>query len=98
MNGYIFKGDVDVSKLQVETMPLEENVRLNIIVSRYNLQRLKYWAAISGKTPSAYASQIISARLEANFDLINRQLEDLAQSKGIQLSDLKELLDDQDSK
>ncbi len=85
-------------KPQAETMPLEENVRLNITVSRYNLQRLKYWAAVSGKTPSAYASQIISARLEANFDLINRQLEDLAQSQGMTLADLKELLDSQDSK
>jgi hypothetical protein len=79
-------------------MPLEENVRLNITISRYNLQRLKYWAAISGKTPSAYASQIISARLEVNFDLINQQLEDLAQSQGMTLADLKELLDKQDSK
>ncbi|BAZ40522.1 hypothetical protein NIES4101_64830 [Calothrix sp. NIES-4101] len=87
-----------MSKLQVETMPLEENVRLNITISRYNLQRLKYWAAISGKTPSAYASQIISARLEVNFDLINQQLEDLAQSQGMTLAELKELLDKQDSK
>jgi hypothetical protein len=87
-----------MSKLQIETMPLEENVRLNITISRYNLQRLKYWAAISGKTPSAYASQIISARLEVNFDLINQQLEDLAQSQGMTLADLKELLDNQDSK
>ncbi|AFZ01550.1 hypothetical protein [Calothrix sp. PCC 6303] len=87
-----------MSKPQIETMPLEENVRLNITISRYNLQRLKYWAAISGKTPSAYASQIISARLEVNFDLINQQLEDLAQSQGMTLADLKELLDKQDSK
>ncbi|NJR19986.1 MAG: hypothetical protein HC785_32910 [Calothrix sp. CSU_2_0] len=87
-----------MSKPQIETMPLEENVRLNITISRYNLQRLKYWAAISGKTPSAYASQIISARLEVNFDLINQQLEDLAQSQGMTLADLKELLDNQDSK
>jgi hypothetical protein len=61
---------------------MEDNVRLGVTISRYDLKRLKIWAMLHGRTPTAYAAQIISFQIESNFDLINRQLEDYARSRG----------------
>jgi hypothetical protein len=62
---------------------MEENVRVMITISPYDHRRLRLWAALHGKTPTAYAGQIVSARIESNFDDINKQIEDYAKSKGI---------------
>ncbi|MUG91347.1 hypothetical protein F7734_02120 [Scytonema sp. UIC 10036] len=43
---------------------------------------------MSGKTPSSYASQILAARIAANFDEINKQLEDLANAEGVTVEEL----------
>jgi hypothetical protein len=71
---------------------MEENLRLNITLSRYDLERLKIWAGLHGKTPSAYASQIISARIEGNFELINAQLSDYANNVNKSIAEAKEEL------
>jgi hypothetical protein len=78
------------------TMPPGENIRLQVLVSPYYLKRLKYWAKLSGKTPSAYASQILSARIEANFEDINKQLQNLAELEGISVKELIKLWDSEE--
>ncbi len=69
------------------TMP-DENVRVAITLSAYDYKRLKLWAMIHGRQAATYAAQIVSARIEANFDMINRQLEDYAKSQGKTLDEL----------
>jgi hypothetical protein len=78
---------------QMETMPPIENTRLNVVISRYYLKRLKYWAGLGGKTPSAFAGQILAARIEANFEDIDKQLVDAANTLGVTVEDLKRALD-----
>lgn len=63
----------------------EGNTRLNVVVSNFDLLQLKIWAKAHGKTPSAFAAQIVSARIEANLDLVDnlatRQAEALGMTK-----------------
>lgn len=76
---------------------MEENIKVAITVSKYDYRRLKLWAATHGKTPSAFAGQIVAARLESNFDAINKQIADYAKSRGIAVEELEiELIDDND--
>ncbi|GET41539.1 hypothetical protein [Microseira wollei] len=56
----------------------EENIRINITLSRYNYNRLKLWSKIHGRSPAAFAAQIVAARIEANFALLNEQAADYA--------------------
>lgn len=76
-----------VSSLE-ESMP-EENAKLGITISVYDLRRLRYWARVHGKTPTAYAGQLISARIESDFDQIEKQLTEIALSKGLSVQELK---------
>lgn len=66
----------------MEDFDVDDNVKLGLTISRYDLRRLKMWATIHGRSPTAYAAQIISSRLEANFATINEQFADYAKSKG----------------
>ena len=68
--------------MESEIMP-EGNIRVSISMSPYDYRRLKIWAALHGKTPTAYAGQVVSARIEANFEEINKQVEDYAKAKNI---------------
>ncbi|NER47583.1 MAG: hypothetical protein F6J92_12935 [Symploca sp. SIO1A3] len=68
---------------------LTENQRLNITISGFNLKKLTHWAKIHGKPPTTFAGQIISAQVEANLDLINKQMQELARLEGISAQDLE---------
>lgn len=70
---------------------MEENLRVNITLSPYVFKKLRDWAKLHGKTPSAYAGQIVSARVEANLDIIERMLNEYAVIKGISTEELNNL-------
>lgn len=68
-------------------------MRINIKLSDYIAKKLTLWSALHGRTSGVFASQIISNRVEANLDLINKQLEDAARYRGITKEELeRELL------
>ena len=69
---------------------MDENIRMMITISPYDLKKLRNWAKLHGRTPSTYAAQIISSRIESNLDLINRQVEELAREKGMTVEELEE--------
>lgn len=66
----------------------EENIRINITLSRYDYHRLKLWCKIRGRTPAAFAGQLVSSAIEANFDLINAQAADYAKWQKRTLEDM----------
>lgn len=49
-----------------------------------------YWGKIHGKPKATYASQIIGARLEANVEVIDRGMQDIAQQEGISVTQLEQ--------
>jgi hypothetical protein len=75
----------------------DENVRVAVTLSKYVYRRLKLWSLIHGKAPASYAAQIISARIEANFDTINRQIEDYAKSQGKTVEEVLATVDNESS-
>jgi len=68
---------------------MEENIRVNISLSPYDYRKLKNWSTLHGKSPTAFAGQIVAARIEANLELINRMMEDYAKTKGMSKEDLE---------
>lgn len=68
---------------------MEENIRVNISLSPYDYRKLRNWSTLHGKSPTAFAGQIVAARIEANLDLINRMMEDYAKTKGISKEELE---------
>ncbi|WP_157816738.1 hypothetical protein [Nostoc flagelliforme] len=62
-----------------EAMPPEENVRVQIVISRYIYEKLQQWANAHGKSPSSFAGQIVSSRVEANLDIIDRMSNEKAE-------------------
>lgn len=70
-------------------MDLSLQVRITITLSNYEARKLICWAKIHGKPKATYASQIIGSRLESNFDLIKKQMEDIAQREGISAQELE---------
>ena len=63
--------------------------KITIQLSEFDLRMLILWAKLHGRTKALYASQIISARTEANFDLIKKLVEDEARERGITPKDLE---------
>ncbi len=64
-------------------------MRMNVTLSPYDYTRLKLWGITHGKSPSAFAGQLMASCIEANFDTINRQIADYANSKGMTVEELK---------
>jgi hypothetical protein len=75
------------------TTTMDDNLRINVTISPYILRKLKLWAMLHGKTPSAYAGQIVSARVEANINAINQMAEEYAAFKGMSLEELEKQTD-----
>ena len=71
---------------------MAENIRLNLTISAYNYQKLKIWGKMHGKSPTAFAGQIVAARIEANLELIDRLLQEMAAFEGISPKELEEKL------
>lgn len=67
----------------------EDNIRFSITLSPYDYRKLKLWAKLRGRSPAAFAAQIIAARIEANFESINQQLEEYARYKNISIEELE---------
>lgn len=68
---------------------MEENIRVNISLSPYDYRKLKNWSTLHGKSPTAFAGQIVAARIEANLDLIDKMVGDYAQTKGMSKEELE---------
>lgn len=74
-----------------------QNPKLTIVISPYDLKKLKLWAWTHGKSPSAYAGQILAARIGANIDYIEARLRDCAQLENISVEELiAEILNEDD--
>lgn len=78
-----------LSLTQEIRMSKDRTQRLMINLSEYESRLLTYWARIHGRPRSTYAAQIIGARLEANVDLIKRQMADIAAYEGISVEELE---------
>lgn len=75
----------------------EEIYRITIQLSEAEMKKLKLWAKWHGKPKASYAGQIVSARLEANVDTINKLVADEARVRGISTEELeKQWLQDGD--
>ncbi|HEY9297509.1 MAG TPA: GIY-YIG nuclease family protein [Phormidium sp.] len=63
----------------------KKSKRLNVIISNFDRLQLKKWSKANGKTPSAYAAQLITEHIQTNLDLIDnlatKQAEALGMSK-----------------
>lgn len=64
-------------------------MRINISLSRYIDRKLSLWCALHGRTKGVFAAQIVSNRVEANLDLINKMLEEEAKSRNITVEELE---------
>lgn len=81
------------------TMAIDpNNTRLTITISKYNYKKLRNWAKIHGKQPTAFAGQIISSRLEANTGLIKEQIADMAKTEDISVEELEKRWEEEDNK
>lgn len=67
---------------------MPEQNRIQITLSAYERRLLKLWAALHGRPLATYAAQIIGARIEANADLIRKEIREMAKSQGIEESTL----------
>lgn len=63
--------------------------RIMVTLSEYELRMLTLWARIHGKPKSTYAAQIIGSRVEANAELIRRELSDIARTQGLTVDELE---------
>jgi hypothetical protein len=63
--------------------------RITIQISDAEMKKLKLWARWHGKPKASYAGQIVSARIEANVDTINRLIADEARTRGISAEELE---------
>jgi hypothetical protein len=68
---------------------MEENIRVNISLSPYDYRKLKNWSTLHGKSPTAFAGQIVASKIEANLDLIDKMVDDYAKLKGISREELE---------
>lgn len=59
------------------------NVRVSIVLSPEEHRMLILWAKFHGKSKSAYAGQIVGARIESNIDTIMKLVSVTAQQNGI---------------
>jgi hypothetical protein len=66
-----------------------ELTRIVIQLSEADTRLLDLWARLHGRPRSTYAAQIVSARLEANADLIRKEVADYAQSQGKSFSEIE---------
>lgn len=64
--------------------PVQFTIRLPALYER----RLRLWALIKGTTRANLASNVIQARIEANLEAINRDLEEIAKSEGKTVDEL----------
>ncbi|MDY7012697.1 MAG: hypothetical protein SVX43_03695 [Cyanobacteriota bacterium] len=75
--------------MEEQNAVMQENVRVMITISPYDYRKLRQWAIVHGKPPSAFAAQIVASRLEANLDVIQQQMEEIAEFEGISLKELE---------
>lgn len=74
---------------------MAENIRLNLTISPYNYRKLKIWGKMHAKSPTAFAGQIVAARIEANLELIDRLLEEMANFEGVTTEEMLKMLTDE---
>lgn len=70
----------------------ERSYRLNITLSAYEMRQLIKWAKAHGRSRTAFAGQIIGARIEANRDIINAQIADMAAFEGLPVEEFERRL------
>ncbi|MBP0021359.1 MAG: hypothetical protein J7647_27865 [Cyanobacteria bacterium SBLK] len=67
-----------------------EGQRITVTLSEMATRKLICWAKAHDKTKTAYAAAIIESRIEANIDLVDRLMSDIADSEGISVKELEE--------
>ena len=63
--------------------------RLTLTLSDYAVRKIICWSKIHDKTKTAYAAQIIEARVEANAEKIDTIMQDIADFEGIEVKELE---------
>lgn len=72
----------------------ESNIRISqVTLSPTEYRALKKWAWIHGKSMTTYAGQIIGARIESNYKLIDEIFEAEAKKRGLTVEELEQQID-----
>jgi len=66
--------------------------RIMIRLPSWHAKRLIWWAAAKKQSLAGMAQNVIQARVEANKDLIEEMLQDMANDRGVSLDELKQQL------
>lgn len=64
--------------------------RFPISLPTWHEKRLLWWAYLKGVSKTALAQNVVQARVEANADMIELMLADLAADEGCSVEDLKQ--------
>jgi len=63
--------------------------RILIQLSEADTRLLTLWAKVHGRPRSTFAAQIVASRVEANLDIIKKQVAEYASAKGISVNELE---------
>jgi hypothetical protein len=67
----------------------DQTTRIAITLSAYEHRLLTLWGKLHNKPASTFAGQIVGARIEANAELIRREIAEHAKSEGINPTELE---------
>jgi hypothetical protein len=71
---------------------LEDITRFKISLPGWYHRRLLLWAFIKGTNRADLASKVLQARIEANWDGVKEQLEDIAKEKGVTREEIENVI------
>lgn len=71
------------------TENLMEPLRITIQIPSFIARKLICWSKAHGKPKATFASQIISARVEANVETIDKLMQDIAAYEGVSAKELE---------
>lgn len=71
---------------------LEGIERFRISLPGWYHRRLMLWSFVKGTNRADLASKILQARIEANWELVNQQLDDIASTQEISREELEKII------
>ena len=78
-------------------MVKDEMARFSISLPDWYHRKLKLWAALKGTNRATLAANIVQARIEANWETVEQEIEAIAKYRGITIEELEaEWLNDDD--
>ncbi len=77
---------------------MADKLRLTITLSDFAARKLTAWARAHDKSRTAWAAQIVEARVEANLDVIDKLVADCAKAQNTSPEELERIWDEQDEK